>query len=77
MISDLKDKYCLEEGISAKLTDKAFLNKLTDIDGFDIGGAYIKKNKNGFYELQQWIVKPIGDDQDGDDSDDNVNDSDV
>ena len=42
---------------------------MTDIDGFDIGGTYIKKNKNGFYELQQWVEKPIEEQDDEEEAD--------
>lgn len=55
----LKEQYILEEGIPNKLSEIKFREELSKIDGFNIGGNFIKKNSNGFYELSHWIEIPI------------------
>lgn len=71
LLTVLKEQYVIEEGISIKLTDKRFRDELTNIDGFDIGGAYIKKNTDGNYELQRWVEKPIEEEKDDEEEDSN------
>ena len=66
-ISELRNTYVYEEAVnvnSSKITIKEFMNKLSDIDGFDIGGAYIKQDPEGKYVLRQWVRKKIIDDDD-------------
>ena len=58
-IRNLKEQYILEEGISNKLSEVKFREELCKIDGFNIGGNFIKKNSNGFYELSHWVEIPI------------------
>lgn len=52
LLKDLIEMYKNDDGVNDKISVKIFKTKLEEIDGIE---NYIKKSKEGHFELQQWI----------------------